>query len=470
MKLFLWTTQLETGTREIDEQHRHLFELTNALAEAVQSGGSIPEAAALIAELKAYAANHFQQEEQLLALSTMSEVKKCAHLSAHRAFVANFTDISSRLNLSEAEAVNEILDFLVNWLVTHILKMDHHLARTLPGVMPLGRVDYSELPVERILLSALAETERRFRVIAEEAPAFIWFCGLSGRPDFLNGSWLNFLGLTGKKPTEIDWLEIIHPDDWPNYTRFLMRCIDEKRRDRFEYRVKSVNGEWAWVLEHVVPRLDGDECCGLIAVAVDISVVKTSEALLTSMGDILKQEVAERTRELETMANRDPLTGLSNRRAFEQCLSTEIELARSKHYPLSIIYFDVDYFKNINDDYGHAAGDQVLQRLAQVIDARLRTSDLFCRIGGDEFVIALPHTDACGGRQLAVRLGTIVSELAFDTVPQSVTVSFGVVALEDGDDISRVIDRADRAMLAFKRARHAWPSLSGNDGEISDDV
>ena len=63
-----------------------------------------------------------------------------------------------------------------------------------------------------------------------------------------------------------------------------------------------------------------------------------------------------------------------------------------------------------------------------------------------------------------------MSELAFDTVPQSVTVSFGVVALEDGDDISRVIDRADRAMLAFKRARHAWPSLSGNDGEISDDV
>jgi diguanylate cyclase (GGDEF)-like protein len=146
----------------------------------------------------------------------------------------------------------------------------------------------------------------------------------------------------------------------------------------------------------------------------------------------------------------DALTGLFNRRAYEE--RRMVEAARSARYgnPLALCIFDLDGFKAVNDRYGHPAGDEVLQGIAQVIDSSRLTDDAF-RIGGDEFAVLMPQTTLKGGKIAARRLTEALAEAHLGD--GSVTASYGVAATV-GDALS-LHDAADRALLAAKRKLRA---------------
>lgn len=159
--------------------------------------------------------------------------------------------------------------------------------------------------------------------------------------------------------------------------------------------------------------------------------------------------------DLERLAMIDPLTAVANRRYFYQRAAIEIEAAHRRRSPLACLMLDIDFFKSVNDAHGHAAGDQVLKRVAEIVSAGIRPYDLLGRLGGEEFGVLLPDADPATAATIAerLRLAVSASPALVDGVALPVTVSIGVsiLASEDGA-IDPLLDRADRALYEAKNA------------------
>jgi diguanylate cyclase (GGDEF)-like protein len=157
-----------------------------------------------------------------------------------------------------------------------------------------------------------------------------------------------------------------------------------------------------------------------------------------------------RTRtELRELATTDDLTKLANRRRFDAELERQLAEARRTHSPLSLLMFDLDNFKRINDTYGHQAGDQLLRLVSSTVRRCVRTTDLAARIGGDEFAVLQPHTGRRDAEALARRLQRAIADLPS---PIATTISTGVAALEN-DGQKDLIAEADRLLYQAKRAK-----------------
>jgi len=152
-------------------------------------------------------------------------------------------------------------------------------------------------------------------------------------------------------------------------------------------------------------------------------------------------------------ANKDPLTGVGNRGAMNTSLHREIELAQRHNRSLGLIMMDVDHFKVINDTYGHSAGDKILQSLVRCAEKSVRITDMIYRYGGEEFVIALPETDAAGVLRLAKRIRRRVEKLetTIGDHTVSMTISIGMTTLSENDDEKSFFGRADEALYRAKR-------------------
>lgn len=152
---------------------------------------------------------------------------------------------------------------------------------------------------------------------------------------------------------------------------------------------------------------------------------------------------------LKQLATTDTLTGICNRRHFDETLASEIDRAARFSSPLSLILFDIDHFKRVNDTFGHQAGDRVLTQLAVTVGSTIRTVDLFARWGGEEFVVLLPGSDLNAGRLLAEKLRMALEKQPFSDVGQ-VTCSFGVAEYTPGDNMDALIKKVDRCLYHAK--------------------
>jgi diguanylate cyclase (GGDEF)-like protein len=173
----------------------------------------------------------------------------------------------------------------------------------------------------------------------------------------------------------------------------------------------------------------------------------------------LLKKINEAQQKLEALANIDDLTQLYNRRYFFERFGQEVERAKRYQRPLSCIIMDIDFFKHVNDSYGHLAGDRVLIDIAQILKNNCRRTDLAGRYGGEELIILLPETDAGGAMIIADRIRQMIEE--HQTVDSKgaiigVTVSMGVASLSGAelkniDKNERIVQYADDALLAAKK-------------------
>lgn len=158
--------------------------------------------------------------------------------------------------------------------------------------------------------------------------------------------------------------------------------------------------------------------------------------------------------EIHRLVTTDGLTGLTNRRTFDEIISREFSRAARYRRPLSVLIIDIDRFKSINDGYGHLAGDAALRQVAGLLRANLRRDDLLARFGGEEFAVLLPEIDRAGAVAAAEKLRRVVEArpLVFDHRRQSVTVSVGVAtrAVTDASPVE-ILRRADANLYAAKR-------------------
>lgn len=147
-----------------------------------------------------------------------------------------------------------------------------------------------------------------------------------------------------------------------------------------------------------------------------------------------------------TEVRTDPLTGVKNRRGLDDAVSSQFALMTRYNSPFSLAMFDIDHFKQVNDQQGHLHGDHVLQELARLFDESIRETDIVARYGGEEFVVVMPHTDIDGACIFAERLRMQVEDRL------AVTVSGGVATALDGDTADALISRADTALYNAKSA------------------
>ncbi|WP_028992009.1 GGDEF domain-containing response regulator [Thermoanaerobacter thermocopriae] len=188
-----------------------------------------------------------------------------------------------------------------------------------------------------------------------------------------------------------------------------------------------------------------------IDVELSLSAVRIKDAW-HAIGII--RDISERKRFEELLYRQsitDPLTNIYNRRFFMQMLEQEIERVKRNRKPFSIIMFDLDHFKRINDRFGHAGGDTVLKNVANTVKRRARKTDYFARWGGEEFIILLPETSLNNAVDLAEELRKQISSIELEQIGD-VTASFGVTEYRDTDTIDTVLLRADNMLYEAKRA------------------
>jgi len=204
------------------------------------------------------------------------------------------------------------------------------------------------------------------------------------------------------------------------------------------------------------PRKIGDP---KIAVLQDLGSMIMNEIELRvslkhawELDEALLQQLLRAKQQAEHSARHDALTGLGNRRKFDEAFAVEINRIQRQGGKLCIMMADIDHFKKINDRYGHGVGDEVLVQFGELLRLLVRPTDIVARIGGEEFVVLMQHTELWKAVVTAERLRTSLADRQVGPLKEPVTVSIGVAELEEGEDRESVLRRADQALYHAKRS------------------
>jgi diguanylate cyclase (GGDEF)-like protein/PAS domain S-box-containing protein len=219
-----------------------------------------------------------------------------------------------------------------------------------------------------------------------------------------------------------------HPDMPASLYEEMWKALKAGRTWQGEIKNRAKDGSAYWVDVNIEPQFNGDgSIMGYAAVRQDITDKKRIEELSVT----------------------DTLTQLFNRLKLDETLAREVDRATRYQHPLSVVIFDIDYFKKVNDTYGHQAGDSVLIQMADIIRNTVRTTDVAGRWGGEEFLVICSDTALFGAVELSDRLCTAVASHDFGEVGR-ITSSFGVATLENGGTETSILAEADAALYRAK--------------------
>lgn len=206
------------------------------------------------------------------------------------------------------------------------------------------------------------------------------------------------------------------------------------------------DGGIIWFEVSAKPVFKGHEIVGYIGSSRDITQKKKYENELR----MYIEELKSTNKKLNELATLDMLTGAYNRRNFEQYFAESVFKNKKFNSPFSIIIFDIDYFKQINDLYGHNKGDCILQEIAELVRCTIRDTDLLFRWGGDEFIILLPDITLKNAYKVAEKIRKTIGEYDFNLENKEVTVSLGVGEYKNGDSVYQFVSSTDSALLKAK--------------------
>lgn len=300
--------------------------------------------------------------------------------------------------------------------------------------------------------------ELKYQKIALDEHAIVSICNSAGKITYANEKFTQVSQYSLAELLGQDYRLIssgFHPHE---FFEEMWRTIAGGTTWRGQIKNRRRDGSYYWEDTTVVPFLDeGGSPYQYVSVRTDITPIKEAEEVLRRSKEELEQMVRDQTAELrergealQKLATTDPLTGIANRRKFNETLESEIQRAQRHDIPLALILMDIDHFKKVNDTHGHPAGDSVLTEFARVIEANIRVNDLFARWGGEEFILLVPHIDAENLRLLANKLCQEVAKFPFSAVGK-VTCSLGAASYQPGETIQELVARMDCALYMAKQ-------------------
>lgn len=213
-------------------------------------------------------------------------------------------------------------------------------------------------------------------------------------------------------------------------------------------------GEYAWIeyvythqdIQHKVKIIHNDKPY-YFSIRIK-ELLNTAQKLYTVvLTDITQMKIYQD--ELEHLTQTDSLTNIGNREYFNQCIPKEMDRAKRYNHPLSLVMLDIDFFKKINDTYGHDIGDLALVKMTQTVQDLLRKTDIFCRYGGEEFMIVLPESSMIETAILAERIRVHVEKMNIKPI-DNMTISIGLAEMKENDTVESFVKRVDMALYRSK--------------------
>jgi diguanylate cyclase (GGDEF)-like protein/PAS domain S-box-containing protein len=307
-----------------------------------------------------------------------------------------------------------------------------------------------------VVLESQKKTEHRLQeivtlhtLVSENSRDIILLADFDGRPLYISPAVKTVTGWNPNETMQRGFAEVAHPEDLGMIKARIRKIVEDGEADTIEYRVQKRSGGFVWVEAnlHLIrdPRTGAPS--GILNIVRDITERKRAE-----------KQLQEAYHSLEALAVTDALTGLPNRRQFDQCLSREWRRGMRERKPLSMLLIDADLFKSYNDAYGHIRGDSCLKQIAEsALDVVFRPGDLVARFGGEEFAVILPSTESDGAMRVAVEVCEALGnrKLAHSANPFGiVTVSIGCATMVPriGQNCVALVELADQALYKAKRS------------------
>lgn len=291
-----------------------------------------------------------------------------------------------------------------------------------------------------------------YKLLFNMADTAVAVLGMDGALIDYNCAFAKLLGYNDDTAAEYFHPGVISPQYQPDGTdsfvksRQMIETVLAQGAHGFEWMHKSLDGRefLSYVLLEVITFMGKQALCATVR---DISEQRKLERLVEERTRSLNQSNTELKRLVET----DPLTGLYNRLKLDDVLRREQSRYErmGREYGLALI--DIDFFKNINDQYGHAIGDKVLREVSRHLQRTTRAFDAVARWGGEEFVIVFPETDLDQAAKAAEKLRQSISNSSFNNF-NSITVSIGVAIIQQGESIDSLFSRADKALYCAKKS------------------
>ena len=301
------------------------------------------------------------------------------------------------------------------------------------------------------LVRQLGESNRLLHLAEQSAGLGHWRIGAGGQDSYCSPEVLRIHGLPDERTLPLTRaLAAYHPDDRARILDAVRRALHEGTPFEFEARIRMADGEERRVHSRGAPdRTPDGRLLGLFGTMQDVTRQVAGQHALEAARTAAEQAARVAIAAAET----DPLTGVANRRKIAGLLDQSITAALTTGRPLSVAMVDLDHFKAINDRFGHLVGDEVLVRVARLVEGSLRGADVVGRIGGEEFVILLPLADGDQAAAVAERVRlTIAAGTPADHPDLSVTASVGVATLAPGENAAALLHRADCALYAAKES------------------
>ena len=452
-----WSAAMEGGIAEIDAQHRHLFDIFNAVRQAQATGAGRVEIGRLLAELLDYTQEHFRSEAELMRRWPIDAEHKAMHLAAHERF-ASFLDKALALHAEQAVDIRlDLLTYLAQWLLHHIAIVDLQLAREIqaleaaaPGSVGMARSgDDAQLRIADALgqlldtlvqrtvdllrqREQLANLQKLYRALLHSGDVLIQsrseqemldsLCSKIVQDTPFHAAWI------GRPRTDAELFEVL-----AMFGEGTGQVDESRPRLTSEYRSSMTVRAWTgqqvlysndtladpqlaywheglaryrWLSALAVPIMRGGSIWAVLTLAspqrgtFDAQTVEVCARIAALLGRGLDElDLKARIHALQSsqalLARTDPLTGLPNRLALEEFLDDAIGSAQRTRSVLAVGLIDLDDFKLVNDRLGHDAGDAVLREFARRVRERIRAGDFFARLGGDEFVMVFEAVEPC---------------------------------------------------------------------------
>lgn len=283
--------------------------------------------------------------------------------------------------------------------------------------------------------------------IVQLVPIGIFQIDENNQYTFVNPAWESTANCSLTKALGKNWWEVIHPDDQKMALDHWEQAAKDMKEISIECRIIKKDGKVGWI--RLQSKFLFDDMGKKTIGSMENITIEKNEA---AQRENLIADLTETKKQLEISSRTDPLTNLLNRRGMEEHLSAENKRMMRKGKPFSMILCDIDFFKKVNDDYGHDAGDYILTQVASNIEKASREQDVVCRWGGEEFLLMLPETETSGAAILAEKLRkeTEKNVQIFKGQKIMVTLSMGVACMENGQQVDECIKQADLKLYSAK--------------------